>query len=694
MNQFLSDSSKQKLCIKRKQPNENRFNQMQKKQYFSSKNLLNDKENININIHKIMNNYDSKKKINHIINNTNKFNRKNYKKILNLKNNININPKNVNQIKQIKQYEVKEIDEYNNNFVKRNDSTTNPSNRINETKLTSNIINYCLIKENSHINHNSNISYQINKIKNNDVIIYNSQKELLDNEIEKNFPLPEPNPIKITKSSNNTNTINITTLNIDKKNIVNNSNNYYLNEISNISNNNNPNDYYNKNKRDNRNSNSDSKLIVILNDLNMAYLINIFAIHSIKFNDLLLLTREDLIEMKVPIGPRNKLLHFIEEYKRLMKDLNLEELKLFVNNYNNNISSYIQDRMSDNNIFSTLPTNNNEFSYRIKEKSYSNYLTLNANKEDININKNKNNQYNINNYFSKENYNTKDNFNRNNSNNLFNASCSHRQTNIGKKNINIISNMNNHAINKTKIFNSIINSRSNIDNKNDIDNITLNISKCNKSSKTNNRNTYLRNPLIKLIEDSQTNRTYSVVNGQIVDGTNRNITSNNEKNINTIEKDDKNYIYDYETINRKNNETINNNKKSKSMRLFKNGKKRFKSSHNDKITNTNKIIENFKNLNSEVEHFQNRYKKMQKESYDRKNRIKSLLIEEKKSSRKIKKIKQQIKKIEFSYKSKSLNNKIAKKIYLNSNNNNTNNIKKQNNNKNILINEFNRDNEK
>ena len=673
MNTFLSDSSKQTYYEKGKKRNENRCHQIQQKKHCSSKNFLDNKENIDIN--KMTNNFVTKKTK---MNKGNNFNRKNNRIILNLKNNLNLNPKMKNKAVPI---EIKQVNKHNNtNFVKKNDSTTNPSRQINSVQFTNNIINCCLIKENSNINQNFNISNPINKLKNKDILLCNSQKELSDNEIEKSYPLPESDPFKISKSINNTNNmINISTLNKDKKNTFNNSNKFYLNEISYISNNDNL-EHYHKNEIDIDNSNNNYKLIIVLKNLNLSYLINTFSINSVRFNDLLLLTREDLIEMKVPIGPRNKLLHFIEEYKKLKKNLDIDELKFFVNNYNNNIPSYMQERISENNLFSTIATSNNEFSNRIKRKSFTNNLRLNDKKEEINKNDYYNN--NICHEFTKENDNIKDIFSLNN-NYLSNSSCSNRQTNTEKENMNIIPYINNNRINK-KIFNSSIISKNNEDkNDIDIDNVKINISKYNRSSRNLKRNNQLRNPLIQLIEDSQTNRTYSAVNAPVVDGTNRDTINNKDKNAKTI-------INSHEFI--KKNDKNNNIKKSKSIGLFKNDKKKHKHNCNDKIIN-NKIIENFKNLNYEVENFQKCYKRIQKDSYDRKNRIKCLLLEEKKSIRRINTMKQQIKNIEYSFKSKSLKNKKDRNLYINSNNiiPNYDSIKS---NKNILMYEFNIENVK
>ena len=467
----------------------------------------------------------------------------------------------------------------------------------------------------------------------------------------------------------------------------------------------------------------DYKLLFILKKLNLAFLMNAFAKNYVKFNDLFLLTREDLIEMKIPIGPRNKLLHFIQEYKKHMKNLDLDEITNFFKLYKSNFVFFPDMKISDNNPPSTIPTTNNDISYRIKANGNLNNLLLNNNnKKDE-----KNQSFNYS-YICHDN--TKENFNQNNNNNslLNSSSYNYKNTNSGNNGINIYkrnspylknlktssyitsnineNNKNDNEMNKTKNSNSDINnnkendlSKSNQNTKKDIENINLNISKDNKKLRGSNRNYYLRNPLIKLIEDSQTNRTYSIINGQLVDGSNCKIVNNNKKYRNNNEnnkKNDNSLKNNYVHINKKEDKkNKNENKrvkkliKSKSNTVISNSKNNNNSICNNGITNS-LLIENFKNINFEVEIFQNQCKRMKRESYDRKNRIKILLKEEKKSSWKIKLIKQQIKDIEQSYKLKDLKNENLNDInainnicqnkncnYFNNNisNNTTNNLK-------------------
>jgi len=50
-----------------------------------------------------------------------------------------------------------------------------------------------------------------------------------------------------------------------------------------------------------------------------------FLDHKIYFNDILLLSKDDLVELNIRLGPRNRLLKFIEEYKTTGVDKTFEE---------------------------------------------------------------------------------------------------------------------------------------------------------------------------------------------------------------------------------------------------------------------------------------------------------------------------------------------------------------------------------
>ena len=84
----------------------------------------------------------------------------------------------------------------------------------------------------------------------------------------------------------------------------------------------------NKNFENERN-NVDIKLVTFLQNLNLDNLLTIFQNNYINFKDLFLLTKEDYIEMKIPIGPRNKLIYYIEKKKKNMKNYEIEDILIF-----------------------------------------------------------------------------------------------------------------------------------------------------------------------------------------------------------------------------------------------------------------------------------------------------------------------------------------------------------------------------
>ena len=96
----------------------------------------------------------------------------------------------------------------------------------------------------------------------------------------------------------------------------------------------------NSNSKDStiRNSNSlnkreDNNILYLLMNLNLGDLYNIFMSNCISFNDIFLLTKEDFIEMKIPIGPRNRIIHFLSEYKKFGKTFDFKELSSFLSDY-------------------------------------------------------------------------------------------------------------------------------------------------------------------------------------------------------------------------------------------------------------------------------------------------------------------------------------------------------------------------
>ena len=65
------------------------------------------------------------------------------------------------------------------------------------------------------------------------------------------------------------------------------------------------------------NNKNEEFLLKLLKNLDLEEYTNTFLENKINFNDLVLLTKEDLLELNIKLGPRNRIIKFIEDYKIL-----------------------------------------------------------------------------------------------------------------------------------------------------------------------------------------------------------------------------------------------------------------------------------------------------------------------------------------------------------------------------------------
>ena len=100
----------------------------------------------------------------------------------------------------------------------------------------------------------------------------------------------------------------------------------------------------------------DKNILYLLSNLNLENLYNVFMENCISFNDLFLLTKEDFNEMNIPIGPRNRILHFINEYKKFAQNFDFKELSNFLNYYKKSMNKPLINDINNNRIF--ISTNN------------------------------------------------------------------------------------------------------------------------------------------------------------------------------------------------------------------------------------------------------------------------------------------------------------------------------------------------
>lgn len=301
-----------------------------------------------------------------------------------------------------------------NNINHSNKSKINKLiSKINNEIAKSSLDNKFLIKAvkrpiNKNINNlvqNKNKIYTLNDANKNNNILLETEKETI------NDPKPDPLPVKINKN----NKIDYNSLiqnNFAKKN-----NNKNL-IVSNI-------------KKEIKNKDKDFRMIFVLKNLELENLINCFNYHYVKFIDLFRLNKQDFLEMNIPIGPRNRIINFINEYSKCAKNYDLNELKEFFNNkikngiivndtqYNNNykcIGSYDENKENETKHssyyknFSNISIFNNYYGNKIpkekcknKTKIKNNESSLNNNKKERKFNENKNEERKSNDLFNKYN---------------------------------------------------------------------------------------------------------------------------------------------------------------------------------------------------------------------------------------------------------------------------------------------------
>ena len=462
------------------------------------------------------------------------------------------------------------IDKYQKGNICKEKHNPQIKNQFNNKKYTNNIINYCLINPNQ----NSNIQSQSNNF------FYKLENDILFNEIEDTFPKPEPTPIKIDKSTK------------------------YINISKNF-------DINNK-YSDNERNLGDIRLKTFLHNLNLDYLSSIFKDNYINFKDLFLLTKDDFIEMKVPIGPRNKIIYFIALYKKTMRNFEMNDILFFFQNING---------QNMDKITSTMPSSyNNDFSIKMKESE--NFFIPNHSETKrgyININKNEN-------YMDSS----------------FKISNSDMMKQSKNKRISKIEKASNFSIYQFNLKSNHIKNHKNYKNSEimKISKILKNTGK--KSNNYNRTNSFLCSSNYKKKNEKnsykKTNNNKNLFNIHAFNNKNlqknykfcyRNSMNNFFENISSIKSTSKINLKISKPIKSKNifndsflnnQSNINTNKKNKNKII-----QRSKSIIVEKKFKENNFIENFKNLSSEVEIFENKYKKMKHDSYERKKKIKTLL---------------------------------------------------------------------
>jgi len=80
-----------------------------------------------------------------------------------------------------------------------------------------------------------------------------------------------------------------------------------------------------------RNEDFDIRLEIVLSILDLKEFKFFFEDNKLNFNDLLFLTRDDLVDLKIPLGPRNRLFSFSDTYKKFGINYTIGEIRKFFN---------------------------------------------------------------------------------------------------------------------------------------------------------------------------------------------------------------------------------------------------------------------------------------------------------------------------------------------------------------------------
>ena len=106
--------------------------------------------------------------------------------------------------------------------------------------------------------------------------------------------------------------------------------------------------------------NVDPRLELALQYLDIVHTLEIFVNNYISFNDLLLLSKNDLIELGFSLVERNRIFNFAQEYKNFGVKYNISEINEFFNKYENLNKNYSnQESNYQDTINTNLNYNNN-----------------------------------------------------------------------------------------------------------------------------------------------------------------------------------------------------------------------------------------------------------------------------------------------------------------------------------------------
>ena len=164
----------------------------------------------------------------------------------------------------------------------------------------------------------------------------------------------------------------------------------------------------------------DDRLTYTLITLDLGNLIHIFEDNNISFVDMLLLSKEDLIELQLEIFQRNRILNFSKLFTKYAKNYSIREISdFFTFNKQFIFNSSIYDKVFTNNMYANANTNdiNNNSNYNMDNTNNYDPDNLEQNYINTNPNLNERQNFNNNNYMNQSMHNNPSNFITNNSSN-------------------------------------------------------------------------------------------------------------------------------------------------------------------------------------------------------------------------------------------------------------------------------------
>ena len=146
----------------------------------------------------------------------------------------------------------------------------------------------------------------------------------------------------------------------------------------------------------------DDRLTYTLITLDLGNLIHIFEDNNISFVDMLLLTKEDLIELQLEIFQRNRILNFSKLFTKYAKNYSIQEISdFFTFNKQFIFNSIIYDKVSSSNINSELQNEINNPGINNDNNNIMVFEQNNNNNQEVNyLNTEPNNKNNMNNNMS------------------------------------------------------------------------------------------------------------------------------------------------------------------------------------------------------------------------------------------------------------------------------------------------------